>query len=188
MSDLLEVGKFSFNLPLEGRHNAKNLLLALAVAKELNIPWQPLKKMSVELPVGRGRRLVMGGVTVLDETYNASPEAVLAALEHLAIQPGHRYAVLGTMYELGSQSIALHRCVAEKAVSLGLDGLILVVSGPEAEAMSLAAKPMQRFLTVKDYKEVVLHLKKWLVKGDVVLIKGSRKIGLDRLLESLQED
>ena len=65
------------------------------------------------MPGGRNRRIRHGALTLLDETYNASPEAVLAALQLLAEQPGRRFAVLGTMLELGESSLALHRQVAE---------------------------------------------------------------------------
>ena len=95
--------------------------------------------MEVEVPGGRNRRLQLGGLTLLDETYNASPEAVLAALDLLAAQPGRRFAVLGTMLELGDQSVALHRQVAERAAALGLDGLVIVASGAEAEPESWSA-------------------------------------------------
>ncbi len=77
-------GGESLRLPLEGRHNARNLLLAVAVAQELGVPAAALGDLAVELPGGRARRWRLGGVELLDETYNASPEAVLAALDLLA--------------------------------------------------------------------------------------------------------
>ena len=102
-------GRPPISLPLAGRHNARNLLLALAVAQELGVDGAALSTLAVEVPGGRNRRLELGGVTVLDETYNASPEAMLAALDLLASQPlapdGARYAVLGTMLELGRAEI-----------------------------------------------------------------------------------
>jgi hypothetical protein len=79
------------------------------------------------------------GVEILDETYNASPEAVLAALDLLAAQPGRRFAVLGTMLELGDLSLELHSQVAKRAAALGLDGLVIVDAGAEGEAMAAAA-------------------------------------------------
>ena len=78
-------------LQLEGRHNARNLLLAVAVADQLGVSRKALQGMQVTVPGGRNRRLQQGGLTLLDETYNASPEAVLAALELLAAQPGRHF-------------------------------------------------------------------------------------------------
>ena len=74
--------------PLEGRHNARNFLLALAAAQELGVTAEQLRDLSVSLPGGRARRLSVNGVSLLDETYNASPEAMLASLELLNQQPG----------------------------------------------------------------------------------------------------
>jgi UDP-N-acetylmuramoyl-tripeptide--D-alanyl-D-alanine ligase len=183
----ITVAGVSLPLPLEGRHQARNLMLALAVAAELGLPsdrWQPL---AVDLPGGRSRRLTLGGVTVLDETYNASPEAVLAALDLLACQSGgRRYAVLGTMLELGERSVALHQAVAERAVALGLDGLVLVVDGAEAEAMAAAAASLPRLALVNGPEQAAEPLADWLTPGDVVLLKASRGVALERLIPLLE--
>ena len=173
-------------MPLEGVHHARNLLLALAVARELGLEparWQPLE---VALPGGRSRRLVLGGVRLLDETYNASPEAVLASLDLLARQPGRRFAVLGTMLELGDQSLALHREVAARALSLGLDGLVVVDGGPEGEAMLAAAQGLARLERVDTPAEAALPLGRWLEPGDVLLLKASRGVALEQLIPLLQ--
>ena len=181
----LELGSERFMLPLEGRHNARNLLLALAVAQELGLPLDALQELAVSVPGGRNRRLQQAGLTILDETYNASPEAVLAALELLAAQPGRRFAVLGTMLELGDQSVALHRAVAERAASLQLDGLVVVSSGAEAEAMAEAAAALPRLAVVKDPEAAAQPLSAWLGAGDVLLLKASRGVALERLLPLL---
>ena len=173
-------------MPLEGVHHARNLLLALAVARELGLEparWQPLE---VALPGGRSRRLELGGVRLLDETYNASPEAVLASLDLLARQPGRRFAVLGTMLELGDQSLALHREVAARALSLGLDGLVVVDGGPEGEAMLAAAQGLARLERVDTPAEAALPLGRWLEPGDVLLLKASRGVALEQLIPLLQ--
>ena len=111
-------------------------MLALAAAQELGVTVAQLSELSVSLPGGRSRRLSINGINILDETYNASPEAMLASLELLHQQPGgRRYAVVGTMLELGEQSLSLHRQVGEKAAALGLDGLVVVAEEPEASAV-----------------------------------------------------
>jgi UDP-N-acetylmuramoyl-tripeptide--D-alanyl-D-alanine ligase len=177
-------------LPLPGRHNARNLLLALAVAKELGVADEDLDCLRVEVPGGRSRRLELGGVQVLDETYNASPEAVLAALELLARQNlppgGRRWAVLGTMLELGDQSLDLHARVARRAATLGLDGLLIVDAGAEGEAMVAAAAGLARLERVADPEAATAVLVPWLRPGDALLLKASRGVALERLLVDLE--
>ena len=178
-------------LPLEGRHNARNFLLALAVAQELGVPLaeQGAAPWAVVVPGGRSRKLQVAGVEVLDETYNASPESMLAALELLAHQPlaagGRRYAVLGTMLELGEHSLALHRQVAERAQQLQLDGLVIVDDGAEGEAMQAAAEGLPRLARVAKPEAAAAPLGAWLCPGDVVLLKASRAVALERLLPLL---
>jgi UDP-N-acetylmuramoyl-tripeptide--D-alanyl-D-alanine ligase len=175
-------------LPLAGRHNARNLLLAVAVAVKLGVPLEALRALAVDVPGGRNRRLRLGGVTVLDETYNASPEAVQAALQLLAESAGRRrWAVLGTMLELGEQSLDLHRLVARQARELGLDGLVVVAAGPEGEAMVEAAEGMAHLRRVDSPEEAATPLLEWLAPGDVVLLKGSRGVALETLLPLLRE-
>ena len=186
-------------LPLEGRHNARNLLLAVAVAQELGVSRQALSALEVAVPGGRSRRLRIGGIEVLDETYNASPEAMLAALELLAdtatdptpdpdggsAPRRRRYAVLGTMLELGDQSLALHRQVAVRARELGLDGLVIVAAGDEGDAMLAGAAGLARLVRVDTPAEATEPLADWLAAGDLLLLKASRGVALEQLLPLL---
>ena len=184
-SGALLVAGHRLSLPLAGRHNARNLLLAVAVAQHLGVALANLQQLAVEVPGGRNRRLQLGGLTLLDETYNASPEAVLAALELLAAQPGRRFAVLGTMLELGEQSLSLHRQVAGRAAALGIDGLVVVSAGPEAEAMAAEAASLPALAVVAQPEQAAEPLAQWLQSGDVLLLKASRGIALERLIPLL---
>ena len=181
----LEVGGHRLPLPLEGRHNARNCLLALAVADQLGVSSASLNAMEVSVPGGRNRRLVQGGLTLLDETYNASPEAVMAALALLSSQPGRRFAVLGTMLELGAESLQLHCAVATQAAALKLDGLVVVDGGEEGRAMANAAAALPRIAVVSSPEDAAEPLSKWLRAGDVVLLKASRGVALEKLIPLL---
>ena len=183
--DQLLIDADRFPLQLEGRHNARNLLLAVAVADQLGVSRKALQGMQVTVPGGRNRRLQQGGLTLLDETYNASPEAVLAALELLAAQPGRRFAVLGTMLELGERSLELHQEVAARAVQLGLDGLVLVDGGAEGKAMAEVAAPLPHLQLVSHPEDAAAPLAAWLNSGDVLLLKASRGVALERLIPLL---
>lgn len=180
----------SLALPLEGRHNARNLLLAVAVARELGVSAEALADLAVALPGGRARRARLGGVELLDETYNASPEAVLSALELLAAADGNgdgrRYAALGTMLELGERSLELHRQVAGRARALGLDGLVIVAAEPEAQAMLAAAAGLPRLARAASPEEAAAVLLDWVEPGDRVLLKASRGVALERAIPVLE--
>ena len=184
--NLLLIGDHSFQIPLEGRHNAQNLLLAIAVARELGVPFSALETLEVDIPSGRHRCIRIGQVSFIDATYNSSPEAVQASLSVLVARPGRHFAVLGKMLELGEQSVALHRQIAEFAVSLGLDGLLIVDDGEEGDAMVLAASSINYLAVVSSPEEAFPLLSDWLESGDVVLLKASRAIGLEHLLTLFQ--
>jgi UDP-N-acetylmuramoyl-tripeptide--D-alanyl-D-alanine ligase len=126
-------------------------------------------------------------VSVLDETYNASTESMLAALDLLAQQGGgRRYAVLGTMLEQGELSETLHRSVGERAGALAaagrLDGLVIVDAGPDGAAMEAgAAGSLPRLVRVDTPVAAVEVLLGWLQTGDTVLLKASRGVALERV-------
>lgn len=179
---IISLKGYNFSSPLEGSHNAKNFLLALAVAQELGIPFQKLQKLDVAIPSGRQHIIYKDDITIIDETYNSSPESVVASLDLLIAKPGRHFAVLGTMLELGSQSLSMHRYIAEYAVQLGVDGLVIIADSREAEVMGKVAKPIPYFVVASTYLEALPSLKSWLKPGDVVLLKASRAVGLERLI------
>ncbi|MBW4636165.1 MAG: UDP-N-acetylmuramoyl-tripeptide--D-alanyl-D-alanine ligase [Iphinoe sp. HA4291-MV1] len=183
-SDTLEVAGMQLPLPLPGRHNAANFLAALAVAKVLDIDWSCLKSgVMVDMPKGRSQRFHLpNDVVVLDETYNAAPEAMLAALELLADTPGkRRIAVLGAMKELGERSHQLHQQVGETVRKLNLDALLVLVDGEDAKAIVKSAEgiPSQCFAT---HADLVASLKTFVQEGDRILFKAAHSVGLDRVV------
>ena len=127
---------------LLGEGPAFNFLIAYATVKELEPSLDFKKVCKVSLPKGRSSRISYGRLTILDETYNSSPEAVKAALQLLSSEEGRHFAVLGTMLELGEQSIDLHRQIAEYTIEIGLDGLIIVSNGAEAKVMEKSASSL----------------------------------------------
>ncbi len=184
----LSVNGIQYNLPLEGIHNAFNFLFAIAVSRELNIPNQRLSDLTVHMPEGRNRSMAIGKITLLDETYNSSPESVIAALNLLVNKPGRHFVVLGRMLELGDESISLHCLIAQKVIQLGLDGLVIVGEGPESYEMAKVAKNLKNLQVVKSPEEALLPLKSWIKEGDFLLLKASRAIALERLIPLLYKE
>lgn len=177
-------------LPLPGRHNALNLLGAIATLKALNLEWTKLAEgVTVSMPAGRSQRHQLpNDIVLLDETYNAGAEAMVAALQLLADQPGsRRLAVLGTMKELGEQSIELHQHIGQTVANLGIDQLLVLADPVEAEAMIAGAGqvPGQKFDT---HEALTAHLKGMIQKGDRILFKASRSVAMDKVVDQLLKD
>jgi UDP-N-acetylmuramoyl-tripeptide--D-alanyl-D-alanine ligase len=136
------------------------------------------------ISAGRGeRRRLPGGVTLIDDCYNANPISVRAALEDLAeMAPDHRrVAVLGDMLELGPQAREFHLEVARHADRLGVE--VLVTVGPLAEAMTSAFS--REAYPVGDARAAAALVPTLLREGDVILVKGSRGVGLEAVCRAL---
>jgi len=130
-----------------------------------------------------------GGLVMLDDTYNASPGSMVAALDLLAGLPGRRIAVLGEMLELGERHEDGHRVVGEAAAGI-VDRLVVVGGGATAIADGArdAGLDASRIALVQDPAAALDHLRPRLRDGDVVLVKASRGIGLEGLVESLRTE
>ncbi|HEY9794696.1 MAG TPA: UDP-N-acetylmuramoyl-tripeptide--D-alanyl-D-alanine ligase [Leptolyngbyaceae cyanobacterium] len=186
----LAVEGMQLPLPLTGHHNALNYLAALAVAKVLQIDWTPLKEgLSVQLPSGRSHRHELpNDIVILDETYNAGLESMIAALDLLAQTPGKRHiAVLGAMKELGERSPEFHRQVGNTAQQLNLDALLIAIDDPEAEAIANGAGSLlAECFSSQD--ALVKRLKELVQPGDRLLFKASRSVGLDRVVNQFRAE
>jgi UDP-N-acetylmuramoyl-tripeptide--D-alanyl-D-alanine ligase len=193
-ADTIEVEGILLPLPLAGEHNALNYLAAIAVAKALNIDWSNLANgLSVILPDGRAKRYELNNdIVILDETYNAGLESMLAALKLLAQTPGKRHiAVLGTMKELGDRSLEFHQQVGEYARQLNLDALLILADLPEAEAMAKGAEGLPivevtDFATPNAHELLAKYLQEFIELGDRILFKASHSVALDRVVEQFK--
>jgi UDP-N-acetylmuramoyl-tripeptide--D-alanyl-D-alanine ligase len=137
----------------------------------------------------RGELYRLGRVTVVDDSYNASPASVIAALEMLGGLPGRRVAVLGEMLELGSAHDEGHRTVGETAGRIA-ELVIVVGEGATgiAEGAVAAGLASRRVIHVADHEDALEALRPRLRDDDVVLVKASRGIGLDRLVTALRRE
>ena len=188
-SQTIRVEGVELPLPLPGQHNASNFLAAIAVAKVLQIDWSGLATgLEVNLPSGRSQRYELANdVILLDETYNAAPEAMIAALQLLIQTPGKRHiAVLGAMKELGERSLELHQQVGAMAQQLNLDRLLILVDGEDALAIAKSAQgiPSECFAT---HGELVERLQEVVKAGDRILFKAAHSVGLDRVVSQFRK-
>jgi len=184
----LKVEGINLPLPLPGGHNALNYLGALAVAKVLGIDFTCLEKgIAVTLPSGRSQRYYLpNDVVILDETYNAGLESMIAALQLLQETPGkRRLAVLGTMKELGERSPAFHFQVGVTVKNLGIDYLLVLIDDPETNQIAMGAKgvPTECFTT---HENLLKRLRELVEKGDRLLFKASNSVALNYVVDKLR--
>ena len=134
----------------------------------------------------RGQLVRAGGITIVDDSYNASPASVAAALELLSGLDGRRIAVLGEMLELGGEHESGHRETGETAAAV-VDGLVVVGDGASAiaDGALAAGMPPSSVVRVPDREAARQHLIGTLEPGDLVLVKASRGIALDLLVDEL---
>lgn len=187
--DLVVDGRLSpVRLPVLGRLAVHNALAAAAVASAVGLE---LDEIAAALGGGwsvehRGALIWAGDVAIVDDSYNASPGSVRAALDLLAGLPGRRIAVLGEMLELGSAHDRGHRSVGEAAAAV-VDYLVVVGEGARgiAEGARAAGLADDRLVHVADRDGASRSLLDLLRPGDVVLVKASRGVALDVLVEDL---
>ncbi|GGT64589.1 MULTISPECIES: UDP-N-acetylmuramoyl-tripeptide--D-alanyl-D-alanine ligase [Streptomyces] len=186
-------------LRLYGEHHVSNALAAAAVAHELGMPVQEIATALSEAgSLSRWRMEVTerpDGVTIVNDAYNANPESMRAALRALAAmgraaqaQGGRTWAVLGKMAELGDASLAEHDAVGRLAVRLNVSKLV-AVGDREASWLQLGAYNEgswgEESVHVSDARAAVDLLRRELRPGDVVLVKASRSVGLERVALAL---
>lgn len=186
-------------MQLYGEHHVSNALAAAAVAHELGMPVQDIASaLSGAGQLSRWRMEVTeraDGVTVVNDAYNANPESMRAALRALAAmgeasraQGGRTWAVLGRMAELGEESLAEHDAVGRLAVRLNVSKLV-AVGDREAAWLQMGAYNEgswgEESVHVSDAQAAVDLLRSELRPGDVVLVKASRSVGLERVAEQL---
>ncbi len=186
-----DAGRRPVTIPTLGRLSVHNALAAAAVGRAAGLT---LEAIAAGLADGwsapnRVQLVRLGGVTLVDDSYNASPRSVVAALDLLAGLPGRRVAVLGEMLELGSASDEGHRVVGEAAART-VDWLVVVGAGAAGIAEGALAAGMEpaRVARVRDAEGALDAVPPRLRDGDVVLIKASRGIGLDRVVDGLRRE
>lgn len=176
-------------VPMIGQHSVHTALRAAAVGLADGLTWQEildgLRQGHTQLRLTAVR--TESGALLLDDTYNASPESMLAALNLLAELGGHKVAVLGDMLELGQYEEQGHEMVGVRAaevadtlVTVGTRGHIIATAARRA---GLGSRKITEF---ENQDEAIDHLRKFLTKEDVVLVKGSHGIRMDRIVAALE--
>jgi UDP-N-acetylmuramoyl-tripeptide--D-alanyl-D-alanine ligase len=172
-----------------GEHNLRNAMLAMAVARACGVPDAVAADgiSRVEPLDMRGRWMASGGLTIINDAYNANPASMREAIRLLDSLDGGRprVLVLGTMRELGPQAPMLHAEIAERALSSG--AAIVAGIGEFVEPLSARGEAGSRVITAPDVPELWESLASRLPRNAIVMLKASRGVKLERLVPLLQE-
>lgn len=190
----IELGDFTGDVGLDGRHNAINAIAVVELARLLGVADADIARRLAELepPPMRFVRHVVNGIEVVDDTYNANPESMRASLEtftEISTTATRRIAVLGGMRELGTRSASLHEAVG--AVAANVSDEIVLVGGDDVAAIGRGARNAGfegGLHQVADGDAAATLLAEHVAAGDAILFKGSRAVGLDKVVVSILEN
>ena len=175
--------QFHVKLNVPGKGGVHNALSAIAVAHALGISAATINLGLIQVNPASGRGLIhrgASGARIIDDSYNANPMAVCAAIDALAAESGVRTLVLGAMLELGAESTQLHAMVGAYAREAGIERLFAI-----GETTCAAAYAFGETAAIFSDRETAIAALEGLTTDDVVLIKGSRGAGLEVVVDAL---
>ncbi|NLO88973.1 MAG: UDP-N-acetylmuramoyl-tripeptide--D-alanyl-D-alanine ligase [Clostridia bacterium] len=180
-------------LPIPGKHNLYNCLAAVGAALQLGLGLEEIQQGLNQIHLTKMRLEILKGIrdtTIINDAYNANPDSMKASLRVLKDFSGNRrIAVLGDMLELGVIAVKEHREVGREAVHLGIDYLITVGELAEyiAQGAMDAGLPEKNVFCVSDKGQAAERLKRIVAPGDVILVKGSRAMGMEEIVNALKD-
>ena len=174
-------------LPVPGIHMVQNAMLAVAAGRVFGLSLEECAVGLASTPLTKARLQIreIDGIQFIDDSYNANPDSMKAALRTLVEldAEGRRIAVLGEMGELGAESESGHREVGEAAAALRIDELIAVGAAGAIIARAAEKAGLEKSVAVNSPQEAAELLEKKATAGDLILIKGSRAARMERVLE-----
>jgi len=180
---------YKIRIPILGLHNVSNALAAVAAAYELGLNFDQIKEafLDFKTPYGRMELNSFAGVKIINDAYNANPNSLKAALETLnQIQTkGRKILVLGDMLELGEFSEFFHRVMAKEIIDKGINILVTIGEGARLTGDETAKQGIEVY-NCNSNEEIISKLKTMVKEEDIVLIKGSRRMKLEEVVEGLK--
>lgn len=184
---------FRFKLGVLGKHNISNTLAAIAVAKKFSLTWEEISTGMQHLEMTKMRMELLkaqNGITIINDAYNASLTSMKAALLFASELSSYsrKFVVFGDMLELGDQEIAFHEEVGEEVVRLKFD--FLYTYGPLSKFAAVSALEQMDSANVKSYEDknhLINEIKQQLKPNDLVLVKASRGMKLEEVVNALLE-
>ncbi len=181
---------FAVHLPVAGKHNVYNALAAIAVARVLGVSAEKIRKALAHWLGGemRQEKMELDGICFINDAYNANPVSVLMAIESLPqFGEGRKFVVLGDMLELGPTAADWHYRMGEAVAAAGVTGLV-GLGELAAEAVRAASESgVPHGYACRSHADAMAWLKAHLQEGDIVLLKGSRAMHLEDIIEQWKE-
>ena len=178
-------------LPVPGIHMVQNAMLAVAAGRAFGLSLEECAAGLASAPLTKARLQIkeINGIQFIDDSYNANPDSMKAALRTLVEldADGRRIAVLGQMSELGEESERGHREVGEAAAAFGVDELIAVGASGAEIARAAQQAGLKKSTAVAEAEEAAGLLGKTASPGDLILVKGSRSARMERVLEAFSK-
>jgi len=190
-SFIIETKSFNVrvNIPLPGKHNIYDALAAAASAYALGMAPSKIKKGLEKFKLSSKRLNIVysGNIRIIDDTYNANPDSMAASLSILENYPPRRIAVLGDMFELGSIAQKSHENIGKLAANLNIEELITVGKLSEYTAKSASMNGLINVRKTRSNNEAFRILKKIIRPNDTVLVKASRGMRMEEIVERLKK-
>ena len=177
----IQIEKKFFEISLKGSHNALNFLYAFAISRELGINFDKFNKFKFRSSGGRNTIINTKKLLIMDESYNASPESVKACIKLLIDYPGRHFFIFGSMLELGSRTERYHSEIFKLINNSDIQRCIFICE-KELEEKIRKYCLFEKIFIVNRIDYVVPMINDITIKGDVLLIKGSRYWQLEKLI------
>ena len=175
----------TFKISFRGYHNAFNFLFVYAVAKEFGIEFKDTNTFDIVALNGRNRIIKSKKTTIYDETYNASPESLKACIENLLDNPNNHFLIFGSIQELGDKSKKYHKDIFDFINRSDIKKCIFICDRNEIIYYLDYLKKSNKFLFFNEIDKVGQTINKYTKKGDFILVKGSRKWQLEKIIKSI---
>jgi UDP-N-acetylmuramoyl-tripeptide--D-alanyl-D-alanine ligase len=180
--------EYNLKIPILGLHNVYNILGAIAIAYALGVNFEEIQEALKKLktPYGRMELISAKGIKIINDTYNANPTSLKAAIKTLnqIHTHGRKILVMGDMLELGNFSKSFHTAIAKEIIANKID-ILFTVGDYASYTLDEACKEGVEVYKCNSNDEIVAKLKKIINKDDIILVKGSRRMKLEEVVEGI---
>ena len=183
--NIIQIEKKFFEISFKGTHNALNFLYVYAISRELGINFDEFNKFNFRSSDGRNNIINTKKLLIMDESYNASPESVKACIKSLLEFPGRHFFIFGSMRELGIKSEEYHREIFKLINNSDIQRCIFICEKELEIKIRKYCLSSKKFFIVNQIDTVIPLINDITIKGDVLLIKGSRYWQLEKLIPHL---